>query len=402
MLRLFDDNPRNYTKPSLGAETTYSFLNRSSLPAFERVRRMLQRWVERFSKTHQQKLVSRMRHRSPGSRADEIQFSGAFFELFLNEFLRGTGGRVEIEPIIDGLTPDFRVTKELAGGSQITYAIEATDFDLERGTNLERDWNELSALDALDEISSSDFSLYIQTNGQLESLPRKRDLKRPFQHLIETANYENALRIAQNHDFDRHELPKTSVTHGSWTLVGHLIPVLPENRGNTRNFVMNGPMKVDHIDDIGRTKDKLSKKASRYRNVDNLIIALRCDISNYRFDEVLFGSQQLTFYQHNDPSETGPLPSPHYSQKLNGFWFNSLGPQHQNVIGVVAFYGVYPGTLDSSSAIFYPNPYVDTLMPDWTKSITHAEYSDGEIRTVEGTPPYTFLRDYEVIGNPFS
>ena len=402
MLRLFDDNPRNYTKPSLRAETTYSFLNRSSLPAFERVRRMLQRWVERLSKTHQQKLVSRMRHRSPGSRAYEIQFSGAFFELFLNEFLRGTGGRVEIEPVIDGLTPDFRVTEELAGGSQITYAIEATDFDLERGTNLERDWNELSAIDTLNEISSSDFSLYIQTNGQLEYLPRKRDLKKPFEHLIETANYENALRIAQNHDSDLQDFPKASFCHGGWTVVGHLYPVLPENRGKTKTLVGISPKKAAVIDDIGRTKDKLYKKARKYRNVDNLIIALRCDISNNRFDEVLFGSQQLTFYQHNDPSETAPLPSPHYSQKLNGFWFNSLGPQHQNVIGVVAFYGVYPGTLDSSSAIFYPNPYVDTLMPDWTKSITHAEYSDGEIRTVEGTPPYTFLRDYEVIGNPFS
>ena len=72
-----------------------------------------------------------------------------------------------------------------------------------------------------------------------------------------------------------------------------------------------------------------------------------------------------------------------------------------HVIGVVALYYVYPGTLDKSRAVFYSNPYFDKPMPDWTKSITHAEYSDGEISIVEGIPPYTFLGDYEVIGNPF-
>ena len=40
-------------------------------------------------------------------------------------------------------------------------------------------------------------------------------------------------------------------------------------------------------------------------------------------------------------------------------------------------------------------------MPNWTKSVTHAGYSDSEISIVEGIPPCTFLEDYEVIGNPF-
>ena len=116
----------------------------------------------------------------------------------------------------------------------------------------------------------------------------------------------------------------------------------------------------------------------------------------------MFGSQQFNLYVHNDPTDTTPLPDPHYSQRRNGFWFNSVGPQNVDVIGVVAFYGVRPGTLDSTTAIFYSNPYVDKPMPDWTKSITHVEYSDGEVNIVEGIPPYAFLGDYEVIGNPFA
>ncbi len=398
---LFEDKPRDHTQPSRRAETTYSFLDRSSLPEFQRVRRMLERWVERLPKKHRRRTVANMRHRAPGSRTDEIQFYGAFFELFLHEFLLGTGGQVEVEPTIDGLTPDVRVTEELPNGSQLTYVVEATDVDLERGTKLERDWNEQSVIDWLDEIPSPDYYLHIRMAGRLESLPRKKHLVRQFEKLLEEAEYKESLLISQKQDLDLEDLPKTSFDHGSWTVIGHLMPVSPEHRGKTGAFVAIGPAKGGHIDDIGKTKDRLYQKAKRYKNLDNVIIALRCDQSNDRLREVLFGSQRFTFYVRNDLADTTPLPHPHYSQRRNGFWFNSKGPQNVNIVGVVAFYGVYPGTPDRTRAIFYSNPYIDNPMPSWTKSITRAEYSEGEVRFVEGMPPYAFLGDYEIIGNPF-
>ena len=71
------------------------------------------------------------------------------------------------------------------------------------------------------------------------------------------------------------------------------------------------------------------------------------------------------------------------------------------MIGVVAFYGVHPGTIDKSKAVFYSNPYLDKPMPEWTKLITRAEYTNGKLSIVDGATPDAFLRDYEVIGNPF-
>ena len=320
MSRLFDNKPRNYTKPARRAETTYSFLDLSSKPEVGRVRGMLERWVERLPKKQQRDTVARVRHNPPGSQQDEIQFNAAFFEVFLHEFLLGTGGEVVVEPMIDGLTPDFGVTEELADGSQLTYLVEAKDIDLERGTKLERDWNELKVLDTLNEISSPDFRLHIRMEGKLESLPRKAHLKRTFEKLLRGAKYEEVLLISQGQQgLNLEHLPSSSFQHGSWTVVGHLLPVLPERRGNTVGFVGVVSMGVDNVDDIGKTKDRLYDKAKHYKNAENLIIALRCDISNDRIDKVLFGSQQFTFYVHNDTTDTTPLPKPHYSQKLNGF-----------------------------------------------------------------------------------
>ena len=99
---------------------------------------MLERWVERLPETQQQKTVANMRHKGLGSATDQAQFNAAFFELFLHEFLLGTGGEVQAEPVIDGLTPDYGVAEKLADGSHIAYVVEATDIDLERGTGLEK------------------------------------------------------------------------------------------------------------------------------------------------------------------------------------------------------------------------------------------------------------------------
>ena len=401
MHRLFDKKIREFNGRSLRAETTYSFLDRSSLPEFERVRAMLERWVAHLPETHQGRAVANMRHRGSGSPKEQIKFNSAFFELFLHEFLIGTGGEVQIEPAIEGLTPDFKISEKGSCSNELTYVVEASDIDLERGTKLERDWNERSAIDALNEIDCPDFFLIAKARGRLESTPPKRKIKGVFEDLVQRADHKELLAKTTRPEFSISEMPSKKFTFGNWTIVGHLFPGMPETREIGGDFVGVFSGEADSIDDIGRTKTRLYDKARRYKNVDNLIIALRCDDSNHRLKEVLFGSQQFNFYVHNDPTETTALPAPFYSQKLDGFWVNSSGPQNNNVIGVVAFYGIHPWNTDKTRAIFHANPYLDKAMPEWTKLITHAEYSNGDINIVEGIPVSHFVDDYEDIGDPF-
>ena len=342
MSRLFDDKSRSFLGRALRAETTFSFLDRSSMPEFQRIREMLERWVARLPEKQRHDTIANMRSRAPGSQPDEYQFSEAFFELFLHEFLLATRGAVVAEPMIDGRTPDFKVTEELEDGSDLTYVVEAISFDLERGTKLERNWNELTVLDTIDEICSPDFRLDIQMGGELESSPPRAHLKETFRKLLRGANYEELIIAQEQQRLHPANVTSASFQHGSWKVTGQLRPVSPERRGKDMRFVGIVSKGADNIDDIGKTKDRIYGKAKRYKDVENLIIALRCDISNNRLDEVLFGSQQVTLYVHNDPTDTTPLPEPYNSQRLNGFWFNTGGPTNQHVVGVVAFYGIYP------------------------------------------------------------
>ena len=136
-------------------------------------------------------LVGPMRHKGPGSRINDKAFYAAFFELFLHEFLNGTGDPVEAQPSLRSHLLDFRVQVNVQDGTQFIYVVEATNIDLESGTALERDQLELSVWDTLNEISLPDFVLHLETQGKLESLPTKQQLKCHFEELIRETDYND-------------------------------------------------------------------------------------------------------------------------------------------------------------------------------------------------------------------
>ena len=238
---------------------------------------------------------------------------------------------------------------------------------------------------------------------RLKSLPPKAQLKRPFAEDGESSEVRGSLPHRTRAELQSNStFLKASFQYGDWTIVGHLLAsatgISRKDQRNCRCFFYGGRVPRRYP---ARQRIAFMRRPRRYSSVENLIIALRCDVSNKRLDEVLFGSQQFTIYVNNDASSTTPPPEPHQSQRMNGFWFNSSGPINRHVIGIVAYYGVRPWALDRSTAVFYSNPYLQGPMPAWTKLIHHAEYTDGEVSTSEGVPPYTFLRDYVTIGSPF-
>ena len=240
---LFDDKERNYTKPSLRGESTYSFYDRSSLTGYAHLRQMLQRWVDRLPPEKQKSTVGEMRHKGRGSLNEEKGFSGAFFELFLHEFLNGTGSYVVVEPKIGDNSLDFGVTEKGPNGTVINYVVEATDINVTRDTDLESNWNEGCALDVLDEIRSPDFSLWVHTEGTLTSTPRNHDLKRRFEKLIRDSDYDEINAIVELHGLHEQFMPKAEFEHGDWRITGHLVPVSRESRPRKGRFHWRRPSK---------------------------------------------------------------------------------------------------------------------------------------------------------------
>ena len=399
---LFDDKTRTHYGPASRAETTYSFYDRSAQEWAGRIRNMLQRWVDRWPVEKRSPLVSRMRHRGRGSDAKQTSFLSSFFELYLHEFLQGTGGKVEVEPERFGRTPDFGVTEILSDGTERHYVLEAQSINIEG--RLEPSTIENRVLDLLDEIQSYDFMLKVETRGSLASMPKTESIKKPFEQLLQEANYDVLRAMVDNDPQFIRAMPSTSIRQGGWTLKGTLLPVPPTSRGNRLKFIGMGPGYGGAVNDTIGPRDSLYVKAKRYQREPNLILAIRDDPIGISMQNVLFGSDAVTFFSHKDPMDTSPVPDPVLTQKADGFWVNSKGPINAHVIGVVAFKNLYPQSVDRVTAVYYSNPYTDKPKPSWAVAITHAEYEDGSIRIVDGLEPCTFTKDYEVIpqGDLFS
>ena len=267
---LFDEKDRRWNKPSPRTETTYSFYDRSGLDEFARLRRMLQRWIDRLPSEKQVAFISRMRHDGRGSATEERNFQGAFFELFLHEFLLGAGGKVDVGPLMRGLTPDFGVAEASPEGT-INYIVEATN--VYSNDAFKSNSNEQYALDALDEIDCPDYFLWVETEGELTSTPSKPKLKRPFEELVKAASYDDVRERWERSASagDKRSTPSATVRHGDWMLTGHLIPV--GNRSKKGRFVGITAGKPGFHDDIGQIKAELEGKAKHYKGVENLIIA---------------------------------------------------------------------------------------------------------------------------------
>ena len=400
---LFDDTTRTYMKPALGGESHFHFYNRSALPTVDRLRKMLQRWVDRLPESKQKGIVNRMRHTGVGSRDKNRSFDSAFLELVLHEFLRGTGAEVEVEPNVAGRTPDFYAAEVNEAGNVQGYYVEAFDVSIADSAESGASWNEKICKDVLDEIESPDFYLIAETSGVLESMPRKKNLKAPFERLLREVDYEAVVaqyEVRTNWD----ALPSASFQHGSWKLTGRLLPVSRDRRPREAGsrFVGVGFGKSGMFDDIGKIRGRLDGKAEWYKQIPNLVIAVRSEPWDTPMDEVLFGTQALTVYVPNDPSDSTLVPEPHLSQMMDGFWFNSTGPQNQHVIGVLLFDTLHPHCVHKAQATFFANPYVDaSLLPSWTNAIRHAEYKDGRITMVDGVPPSIYMADHEAINDLF-
>ena len=394
---LFDSKPRTYMQPSNRAETSYSFYDRSGQPVFRKIREMLERWIGRLPFEHRTRFVSRMKHKGAGSQTEEDRFNAAFFELYVHEFLTGASSNVVVEPEFGSLTPDFGAMER-----NLPYVVEVTDLNVTKHTDLESDWKEMRAFDALDEIKSDHFTLWAKTEGKLATDVPLKPLVRQFRELVNDADYEEILLESKTNGFFSERIPKSTFAHDGWRVTGTLMPRNNPAALRKTGFVASVSRGVGTIDDIGKLREKLRDKARFYKDVGNLIIAVRADWTVDRVSESLFGREMLVLEHMIGPTGSLEITNQHQERRNDGLWFGDKGPRYENVIGVVVFHGVHPGSVAKSRARFYANPYVDVPFPAWATELPHARYSpSGGIDMVGGCDPATFMSDYVEFESPW-
>ena len=94
----------------------YAFLDRVAGPVWDRIRHLIEAWAKDYSPDGRADVVRRLQSR------EDLEFLGAYWELFLFHGLRALGFDVSCHPEVPGTTrrPDF-----LVEGNQCSFLLEA-------------------------------------------------------------------------------------------------------------------------------------------------------------------------------------------------------------------------------------------------------------------------------------
>lgn len=347
-MRLFDVSDRTDVDSKKHSENTFTFLNRSGKPEFERVRSFLETCFEHYPDEEKPELKSRF--------ASSTEYDSAQFELLLHELLLKLGYKIEIHPEIAGTNkrPDFLVER----GELKFYleAVLATDVsDEERANLIIRD----KIYDAIDKAESSNFWLNLQSFRLVQGRqPVARHIKSFLNRELSQLDPDKlSVELEDKGGFSA--LPLLCFEDENITIVFQPIPKSPAKRGDktVRNigfFPMEGG--------ISSTKDAIRRsvlaKATRYGNLDLPFVVAVNSTSYWGTDiedaqEALLGSEGV---QVLSPYETRRVRQP------DGAFCGPGGPQNTRVSAVLVGY-MSTSTLASSHLELHHHPWAALQLP---------------------------------------
>jgi hypothetical protein len=343
---LFLPRERADDAPKRATESDFSFLERCSWPAAERVRRFIDDCLANYSEAERPELIARIRS------GDERAFRSATFELFLHEYLIRKGFLLTPHPELPGgvaARPDFLVT--CPDGSQLYLeAVSATDRDGRRRTGealLD------TTLQRLNDATHPNFFVKIESDGYPTSQPSGRRLTEEVLTWLNGLDADAAISAMEQQEFDR--LPMMEWAHEELVLKITAIPCRVDARGQPRRLIGMQGSGARWVDGWTPIRDAVTEKARRYGTLDlPLIVAV--NVNSHRLSQIdemqaLFGQEQLVFQRDNIEAE------PRMERIGNGAWVGPTGPRSRRCSGAWLFHDVSPYTIGQRRHTLYANPW---------------------------------------------
>ena len=334
---LFEEKSRNDDEFKKSSESNYEFLNRSSRKLFANIREYLNEWFSEYPDEHKYELEQRLKDK------DDINFMGAFTEIFLYKMLKNLGFDIEIHPEIEECNdhPDFLIKYD---GNEIAYFESTTSNKYHLGKT--------------ESIHSKKIIEYLNNNLKskvyLNILFKKMSKQPPSLNKI-----KDAIQVLINDgDYSRTDI----VTDGNWEIsVEYIDTNKKQNLTQPIGIESSEPMLIDSKTSI---LNSLKKKGKKYRKVKLPIIIAINILDGFLFEPdeedifaALFGDEILTMN-----IETRKL----IPKRLgNGFWFRNNKSINKSISSVIICSGVNPWNIGSKNITLWHNPYTnDKINPE--------------------------------------
>jgi hypothetical protein len=344
---VFSHRTRLDASPSSG-ESMYAFLDRVAGPFWDRIRQLIEDWVNDYCRDDQAEMM-RLHNKS------DIDFTAAYWELLLYHGLKALGFEVTCHPKIGGTTrrPDFLVENE-----ECSFYLEAKVLG-EDAADRSRDKARNDIYHALNaRVNSDDFFVWIQFN---QEGPRPIPIRRLADA---TQAWLDGLGPAQVRRQTQAAGPLGATPHvwedqPSGRAVA-LVPILKSSSGGGHIVGLMGGG-ASWIDDRTPIRKALDQKAHRYGNeLDRPFVValgvLRAFADDTDVMDALFGNEVYSF----DPS-TGVGSS---ARKPDGLLIGPDGPRSRRLSAVLVGAYVAPWLSAATELKLWKNPWAATFPLD--------------------------------------
>ncbi|MCZ4283943.1 MULTISPECIES: hypothetical protein [Gammaproteobacteria] len=369
---IFDNIQRTDSSPKKNLETDFAFYNRSSRPAMEQVRGLLECFASRYPAKELNDLASRLRS------GDDVHFRSASFELFLHEALISQGFELTPHPKLpngSSFRPDFLVKDKTGREFYLEARLASENNELDRGGEARRG----AVLDTLSACPHQNFMIVITDDGSPKSPPSGKKLVKAIHNWLDRLDPDVVAQEISESGFD--SLEPFTWSHDGWDLQVRPNPISPERRGMSGNLVGCSGIGGGWVDAWSPIRDAVRAKGSKYGQLEKpLVVAINLDSFDLdRIDELqaLFGQEQYIV-------KPGSKAEPEMRRAPNGVWLGKSGPIYTRVSAVWIFNDLHASALANRSSTLYFNPWAVHCAPASLKCFPHACVEEDQIKWYEG------------------
>ena len=344
-LRLFDQFVRNDHRPAYRSEPDYEFLNQAAWPAYENIRKVLERWFADYPASHKDDLRARF------CKGDH-NHAAAYFELYLHEVLSRLELSPEVHPDPESGKgcPDFAI----ACAKRSRCYLEANVVFKPRWDSDGPLENELlNAIDAVAETQPTQIGVAVSTKGILRRSHQKDPIRRQVREWLDSID---SIGVSAT---DRYHNPRLRIRRDDWVAELVAIPLSHPSR----RLIHMGPTKPGFSNEGPSLAKSLKSKVKRYGTLDRpLILAINTNnvfTSGQDEHEALLGTR-------------------------DGIWRIDSSARYQRLQGVLFFRGLFPSNMHSVVSHLYVNPNAQADIPEELLKLNSMWYRNGKWQSKKG------------------
>jgi hypothetical protein len=334
----FDDRDRDDHEPAGYDEPTFTFLDRRAGAKWQRVRDLVDEWLDHVPDAPRGDLQGRLQA------GTATGFRSSFFELYCHEALRRSGWRLEHHPCL-GHSP--RHPDLLASRSGVTAYVEVTTTSKPRLDEAAE--ARLSAvIDAInDRMEIGDFMLGLDILSVGAAAPATGPLCTRLRSWLSGLSADELISAGSRGA--EPDLETEEWTQGGWALTFEAYPLPADRRGPGGRIIgTSRPAEAHIIDDVRPLRKRLTAKAKAYGKLDTPFViavdAVSESTGDRDFISALYGTHAVRYYQNAGRD----APPPAAIRLPDGLWARPHGWHHTQVSAVLASTAVMPWTVGSA------------------------------------------------------